>query len=108
MGVRIANSGGRKSRPKVSKVRESSIEYRFVKRLVSLKFIVLKVGHTGWPDRLIMRNGRHLWIELKRPGGKLRPSQLKRMQKLAASGEACMIVDDVEEGVRLAIFHCSI
>lgn len=45
------------------------------------------LGFRGWPDRLfILDDGRCIWIEFKRPGGKTTPLQDAIHAKLRALG----------------------
>jgi hypothetical protein len=58
---------------------------------------VLKVGYDGWPDRLVLTgDGHHYWIEFKRPGGKLRKVQERRIAKMLALGEDVELIGDTE------------
>lgn len=53
------------------------------------------MGYDGWPDRLVLTGrGRHYWIEFKRPGGKLRKVQERRIAKLVAMGERVEVIGD--------------
>lgn len=58
---------------------EKEIEKKLKARLEKLGCMVLKFtspGNAGVPDRLVLVPGGTVWfVELKRPGGKLRPLQ---------------------------------
>lgn len=58
---------------------EKEIEKKLKARLEKLGCMVLKFtspGNAGVPDRLVLIPGGTVWfVELKRPGGKLRPLQ---------------------------------
>lgn len=41
---------------------------------------------TGIPDLLIVYHGRNVFIEIKRPGGKLRPNQQSEISKIIGAG----------------------
>lgn len=52
----------------------------------------------GWPDRLVaLPNGRILWVELKRPGGKPSPLQYKVHAQLAERGHTVFVIDNKED-----------
>lgn len=53
----------------------------------------------GEPDFAIYSNGRVLFVEVKRLGGKLRPEQQKRKQQLEAAGCRVCLCFSVEECV---------
>ena len=71
-------------------MRESEIEKALIFEVkkrggLALKFI--SPGMSGVPDRLIMMKGGKLaFIELKAPGKKLRPLQIKRKRQLESLG----------------------
>jgi hypothetical protein len=60
-------------------------------------YTVLKMGFDGWPDRLVLLgNNKHRWIEFKRPGGKLRKVQERRIEKMLKMGETVDVLGDDE------------
>ncbi|MEW8994422.1 VRR-NUC domain-containing protein [Clostridium sp.] len=59
---------------------------------LALKFI--SPGMSGVPDRLIiMKGGKLAFIELKAPGKKLRPLQIKRKKQLEELGFLVYCID---------------
>lgn len=51
----------------------------------------------GWPDRIVpLENGEVLWVELKRPGGKLSALQAKVHADLAKIGHHVQVLDSKE------------
>jgi hypothetical protein len=51
----------------------------------------------GWPDRIVpLQDGRVLWVELKRPGGKVSPLQYKLHRDLEKFGHYVHIIDSKE------------
>jgi hypothetical protein len=51
----------------------------------------------GWPDRIVpLENGEVLWIELKRPGGKLSALQAKLHAELGKIGHKVYVLDSKE------------
>ena len=80
---------------------EKSIEQAFVKWAESEGYFALKLsiqGRRGFPDRTVfLRDGRVLFLEFKRPGGKPSLHQLDWIQRLKAYGHRPLIVYSVEE-----------
>lgn len=51
----------------------------------------------GWPDRIVpLENGEVLWVELKRPGGKLSALQAKVHNDLDKLGHKVYVIDSKE------------
>lgn len=62
---------------------------------IAAKFV--SPGLDGVPDRLVLLpNGKIAFIELKAPGKKARPLQVRRMKQLKQLGFACYVVDHVD------------
>ncbi|MFW9159096.1 VRR-NUC domain-containing protein [Corynebacterium striatum] len=53
-------------------------------------------GTTGVPDRICLMNSRSVFVELKAPGKKPRPIQLRRMNQLRQQGFTTLVVDSVD------------
>lgn len=63
---------------------------------LALKFI--SPGMSGVPDRLIMmKGGRIAFIELKAPGKKMRPLQIKRKRQLETLGFLVYCIDNKDQ-----------
>lgn len=63
---------------------------------LALKFV--SPGMSGVPDRLILIEGGKLgFIELKAPGKKLRPLQIKRKRQLEALGFLVYCIDSKDQ-----------
>lgn len=91
-------------------MRESDIESYLVERVKALGGEVRKVkwiGRRGAPDRLVMlppgiaicpgpEYGRTMWVELKAPGEKAKPHQLREHARMKAMGQRVEIVDSFE------------
>lgn len=79
---------------------EKDVEKRFVKEVdrvggIALKFV--SPSFSGVPDRLIlMPGGKASFAELKAPGKKPRPLQVKRHKMLRALGFKVYVIDRVE------------
>lgn len=92
-------------------MRESQIEKFLVEKVKGLGGEVRKVewiGRNGAPDRLVMLphmtyvgDDVHLlpttlWVELKAPGEKARPSQLREHARMRAMGQRVVVIDSIE------------
>lgn len=49
------------------------------------------------PDRLFLRDGKVVFIEFKRPGGKLTPMQEREIRKLQQAGVAAEVAFSLED-----------
>jgi len=77
---------------------EASIEDKVIKYAKSRGALVLKLnlmGNTGWPDRLFLFKGAHVYLEFKRPGEVLKRNQPDRVHRLVLNGATVGIFDDV-------------
>lgn len=78
--------------------REKDIEKELIRRVklhggMALKFV--SPGLSGVPDRLLLfPEGRAAFVEVKAPGKKLRPLQLKRKSQLESLGFKVYSIDD--------------
>ena len=59
------------------------------------------MGNVGWPDRVFIKDGRHIWIEFKAPGEKPRKIQDYRHAQLRRHGAEVYVIDNAVEGVAL-------
>lgn len=63
---------------------------------MALKFV--SPGMSGVPDRLVLLPGGQLiFVEMKRPGGKLQPLQLKRKRDLEQLGFRVEVIDSEQQ-----------
>ena len=80
---------------------EKDIEDAFVAfvELLGGKCYKLKCdGRRGWPDRtVIMPNGLIVFVEFKKPGGKLSPNQVTTISILRGLGCNVMTGDSLDE-----------
>lgn len=81
-------------------MRESEIETYLVLRVKGMGGEVRKVrwvGRNGAPDRLVMLPDRPaLWIELKAPGEKPRPHQVREHERMRRMGQVVAVVDSLD------------
>lgn len=79
---------------------ERDIESRFRKTVkdaggLALKFI--SPGYAGVPDRIVlMPKGTMCFVELKAPGEKMRPLQMRRKKQLESLGFRVFCIDSME------------
>lgn len=76
--------------------REKSIEQALVRAVEARGGRALKFVSPGWrgaPDRIVMMpGGRIIFVELKRPGGVLRPLQRRRLRELEVLGFQARVI----------------
>ena len=81
-------------------MREREIEKYLVQRAKQLGGEVRKVmyiGHRGAPDRLLMLPaGVLVWVELKAPGKKPEPHQIREHVRMRRMGQRVAVIDSLE------------
>lgn len=87
-------------------MRERDIERHLVRRAKERGGEVRKVqwiGRRGAPDRLVMlpveptdRYDRTIWVELKAPGVKPEPHQLREHDRMRRMGQRVEVIDSLE------------
>lgn len=79
---------------------EKYLEQRLEKEVKKLGGLALKFvspGIAGVPDRIVLLpNTRIVFVELKAPGKKMRPLQLKRKEQLEALGFKVYCIDSIK------------
>ncbi|WJY27461.1 VRR-NUC domain-containing protein [Sporosarcina trichiuri] len=84
---------------------EKELERKFVEMVKAEGGLALKFtspNMAGVPDRIVLLpDGVFFFAELKRPGQKLRPLQLKRKEQLEQLGFRVAVVDSVESVARV-------
>ena len=82
-------------------MQERDIEQALIRAVRRSGGLCLKFVSPGWagaPDRICLwKNGRIAFVELKRPGGKIRPLQKKRLEQLRSLGFEVVVVDCLED-----------
>ena len=80
---------------------ERDIEKALVKRVKALGGIAYKFtspANRSVPDRIcLLPEGRLVFVECKRPGGKVTDNQLRVHEKIKALGHDVRIVDSIEQ-----------
>ena len=92
---------------------EKQLEHKLVALIQSLDGMCLKLvspGCAGVPDRLcLLPGGRALFVEVKKPGQRVRPLQHYRLKQLTTLGFTALVVDSEscleEVKARCAISH---
>lgn len=81
-------------------MRESQIEKHLVEQVKALGGEVRKVrwiGRNGAPDRFVMLPGQPgLWVELKAPGERCRPHQIREHVRMQNMGQRVEVVDSLD------------
>lgn len=83
-------------------LRESAIEKAVVGHAKKIGVRSVKLngpGDRGKADRMFLRDGRVIFIEFKRPGGKPTALQLKWQREMTALGFTSLIVDSIKDGI---------
>ena len=79
---------------------ERDLEKYFTAQCKKYKLLSLKLHvkfARGWPDRIVpLENGEVLWVELKRPGGKVSALQTKVHNDLNKLGHKVYVIDSKE------------
>ena len=79
---------------------ERDLEKYFTAQCKKYKLLSLKLHvkfARGWPDRIVpLENGEVLWVELKRPGGKVSALQAKVHNDLNKLGHKVYVIDSKE------------
>ncbi len=82
-------------------LRERDVERKLVeavKKLGGLAPKFVSPGFDGVPDRIVlMPEGKMAFVELKAPGKKMRPLQIKRKKQLERLGFQVYCVDRIEQ-----------
>ncbi|MFM1524469.1 MULTISPECIES: VRR-NUC domain-containing protein [Helcococcus] len=80
---------------------EKNIEKRLIDEVKKKKGLCLKFispSMTGIPDRIVLLpNGRIGFVEVKGPGEKPRPIQLKRIKELKSLGCKVFVLDEIDQ-----------
>lgn len=82
-------------------MREKVVERKLVEKVKAMGGLALKFvspGFNGVPDRIILlKNGRIAFAEIKAPGEKMRPLQVRRKTQLEGLGFSVYCVDGIEQ-----------
>ena len=82
------------------RVRESVIEEAFTQVAIRNSWFVKKLSFEGSadaPDRILIKNGNVVFVELKRPNGKPRPSQEFMFNVMREYGAKVYVISSKEQ-----------
>ncbi len=86
-------------------MKESEIEKQICTYAISRGWLPIKFtspNRQGVPDQVMLGYGEKiLFIEFKKPGGKLSSNQLRLIKKFALRGVIVHVIDNVEDGKEL-------
>lgn len=81
-------------------MRERDIEDYLARRVKAMGGEIRKaqwIGRTGAPDRRVLLPGRPpVWVELKAPGVKPEPHQIREHNRMRRLGELVEVIDSLE------------
>lgn len=83
---------------------ERDLEDYFTRRAQSegmLTFKFTSPGQAGVPDRILISDGRVLFVELKAPGKRPRPLQTETVRRMRKQGASCYCISTREQVDRL-------
>lgn len=93
-------------------MRESTLERNTCRRLEQIGAQPIKVGFDGWPDRQVLVGANvHFWVEFKQAKGRLRASQVLRIEYLRSIGDTVLVThtpQEADEACALALSLLSI
>lgn len=81
-------------------MKESEIQSKIIKQLQAWDWLVVKLIQTntnGIPDLMCMRNGKTVFIEVKREGEQPAPLQKHRLNQINAKGIFAFWTDKIED-----------
>ena len=86
-------------------MREKTLEYKLIKAVMGVGGICPKFvspGTDGMPDRIVLLPvGRIAFVEVKAPGCKPRPLQVRKHEVLRALGFKVFVLDDEQQIQRI-------
>ena len=80
-------------------MRESQIEDYLTERVNAMGGEIRKVkwiGRRAAPDRVVMLKGKTVWVELKAPGQKAKPHQVREHERMRRMGQQVEVLDSVQ------------
>ena len=88
--------------PSTPKISEATIERKaceYAKRTGFLVYKFTSPNHRGVPDRMFLFNGRALFIEFKRKGGKTTALQERELRVLRENGFTAEVADSLDKAI---------
>ena len=81
-------------------ISEQQIQTKIKKYAEGKGWIVIKtikLSEAGFPDLFMFKNGKTIFIEVKKPGGIISPLQELRQRQLREQGFTCEVIDNLEQ-----------
>lgn len=78
-------------------VMESQIQRKIIQRYEAEGYMAVKIGlcnKPGFPDLMMLKDGKAVFIEVKRPGKKPRPLQQYRLDELRNAGFEALVLTE--------------
>jgi Holliday junction resolvase-like predicted endonuclease len=79
---------------------EQQIQSKIKKYAESKGWIVIKtikLSEAGYPDLFMFKDGKTIFIEVKKQGGIISPLQELRQRQLREQGFTCEVIDNLEQ-----------
>ena len=76
---------------------ESAIQRKIIKRYEDDGYLVVKIGlcnKGGFPDLMLLKDGKASFVEVKRPGQKPQPLQEYRLKELRDAGSDAFVLTE--------------
>jgi hypothetical protein len=70
---------------------------KYLKKHRWFQLNLIETSKPGIPDRLIYKDNRYIWLEIKKPGGRLQPNQEYVIDKMKSLNMEVYVVSSLEE-----------
>lgn len=78
---------------------ESQLQRKIIKQYENMGYYVVKIiqcSKPGFPDLMLLKDGKIIFIEVKQKGKKLRPLQEYRKNEIIKQGFEYIVIDNVD------------
>ena len=90
----------RREQPETA-IRRAIVDYLRLHGWKVVRIVQSALSERGIPDLVAIRDGWHVWIEVKTPTGRLSADQEKWLSDLKAHGGMCIVARGVEDVIPL-------
>lgn len=76
---------------------ESKIQRKIIERYEAEGYLVVKINlcnKPGFPDLMMLKDGKAIFVEVKQPGKKPRPLQEYRLEELRKAGFTAIVLTE--------------
>lgn len=76
---------------------ESKIQRKIIERYETEGYLVVKINlcnKPGFPDLMMLKDGKAIFVEVKQPGKKPRPLQEYRLEELRKAGFTAIVLTE--------------